>query len=173
VNVAGVVQAPWRFQLGFNFSFASAPPFDAVVGPNDFNGDGTTSDPLPGTTVNAFNRGLGRADLERLVAEFNQNYAGKRDAKGALIPSLTLPPRYSFGDNFQSFDLRLSREFVFEKRWRLALIGEVFNLYNAANLSGYNGNLTVAAFGQPADRATQVFGSGGSRAFQLAVRVSF
>lgn len=32
--------------------------------------------------------------------------------------------------------VRLSREFVFEKRWRLKLIGEAFNLYNAANLSG-------------------------------------
>jgi hypothetical protein len=51
-----------------------------------------------------------------------------------LIPRLTLPERYSFGDNFHSLDLRLSREFVFEGRWRLALIGEVFNLYNAANL---------------------------------------
>jgi len=34
------------------------------------------------------------------------------------------------------------------------------------------GNLT-ATFGQPTNRATQVFWSGGSRAFQLAVRVSF
>jgi hypothetical protein len=47
-----------RFRLGFNFSYASAPPFIAFVGPNDFNGDGTTNDLLPGTTVNAFNLGL-------------------------------------------------------------------------------------------------------------------
>ena len=63
---------------------------------------------------------------------------------------------------------------MFEKRWSLTLIGEVFNLYNAANLSGHSGNLVnVAAFGRPTSRATQVFGSGGSRAFQLAMRVSF
>src|SRR2546426_8088152 len=37
----------------------------------------------------------------------------------------------------------------------LSLIGEVFNLYNKANLSGYSGDLTSAAFGQPASRATQ------------------
>ena len=36
--------------------------------------------------MNAFNRGLGRADLERLVAQFNQTYAGKLDGKGATIP---------------------------------------------------------------------------------------
>ena len=76
VNLAGVVQLPWRFRLGFNFSYSSAPPFSAFVGGIDFNGDGTTNDLLPGTTVNAFNRGLGRAELERLVAQFNQTYAG-------------------------------------------------------------------------------------------------
>lgn len=173
VNLAGVVQLPQRFRLGMNFSYASAPPFSAFVGGTDFNGDGTTDDLLPGTTVNVFNRSMGRAELENLVRQFNQTHAGKPDGKGALIPILTLPQRYSFGDNFQSLDLRLSREFVFAERWRVALIGEVFNLYNAANLSGYSGNLTNAAFGQPNARFTQVFGSGGPRAFQFGARVSF
>jgi len=49
----------------------------------------------------------------------------------------------------------------------------VFNVYNAANLSGYSGDLAAAGFGQPSSRATQVFGSGGPRAFQLAMRASF
>jgi len=55
----------------------------------------------------------------------------------------------------------------------LSLIGEVFNVYNAANLSGYSGDLTGNAFGQPTLRFTQVFGSGGPRAFQLGAQVSF
>jgi hypothetical protein len=176
VNLAGVLPAPWRFQIGFNFSYSSSPPFSAFVGGSDFNGDGNvnTNDLLPGTTVNAFNRGMGRADLERLVAQFNQTYAGKLDGKGTPIRSLTLPDNYWFGDNFQSFDLRLSREFVFEKRWRLKLIGEAFNLYNAANLFDHDGDLTNSAtFGQPIRRSDQVFGSGGARTFQLAVRLSF
>jgi hypothetical protein len=116
---------------------------------------------------------MGRADLERLVAQFNQTYAGKKDAQGASVRPLTLPARYSFGHNFQSLDLRLSRVFVFSERWQTTLIGEVFNLYNAANLSGHSGDLTSAAFGQPTSRVTQVFGSGGPRAFQFGVRVSF
>jgi len=54
------------------------------------------------------------------------------------------------------------------------LIGEVFNLFNIANLSGFSGDLTNSpTFGQPSSRVTQVFGSGGPRSFQLAVRVSF
>jgi carboxypeptidase family protein len=173
VNLAGVVQLPWRFRLGLNFSYASAPPFSAFVGGSDFNGDGTVDDLLPGTTVNAFNRGLGREELESLVTQFNQIYAGRLDAKGAAIPGLVLPERYSFGDDFQSLDLRLSRSFDFGRRWRVSLIGEVFNTYNAANLSGHSGNLTSVAFGQPAARFTQVFGSGGPRAFQLGARASF
>jgi hypothetical protein len=173
VNLAGVVQLPRRFRLGFNFSYSSTPPFSAFVGGNDFNGDGTTDDLLPGTTVNTFNRGLGRADLDHLVAQFNQTFAGKLDAKGAAIFPIVLPERYWFGDNFQSLDLRLTREFVFAERWRLELIGEVFNLDNAANLSGHSGNLTSVAFGQPNARFTQVFGSGGPRAFQLGARISF
>jgi hypothetical protein len=168
-----VVRLPWRFDLGLNFSYSSAPPFSAYVGGIDFNGDGTTGDLLPGTTVNAFNRGMGRADLERLVAQFNTTYAGVTDSHGRSIPHLTLPSQYSFGDDSNSLDMRLSRSFVFRERWRLSLIGEVFNLYNKANLSNYSGDLTSAAFGQPTTRATQVFGSGGPRAFQLAMRVSF
>jgi hypothetical protein len=50
----------------------------------------------------------------------------------------------------------------------------VFNIFNTANLVQYSGNIAnTAAFGQPSSRFTQVFGSGGARAFQLGVRLSF
>src|SRR5215469_14026447 len=35
--------------------------------------------------------------------------------------------------------LPVTQSFLFQDRWRLSLIGEVFNLYNAANLNGYSG----------------------------------
>jgi hypothetical protein len=123
--------------------------------------------------VNAFNRGLGREDLVRLVDQFNQTYAGTTDSHGRAIDQLTLPATYAFGDNLHSLDLRLSRSIVIYERWRLSLIGEVFNLYNKANLTGHSGDLTNAAFGRPASRSTQIFGSGGPRAFQLAMRLAF
>jgi hypothetical protein len=174
LNIAGMMRLPWQLDLGFNMSYVSAPPFSAFVGNIDFNCDGTKGDLLPGTTVNAFNRGMGPADLERLVTQFNQTYAGTTDPTGTVIPRLTLPAHYSFGDAFHTLDLRVSRPFVIEGRWRVSLIGEMFNVYNKANLSGYNGDLTNSAtFGQPTNRATQVFGSGGPRAVQLAARVSF
>jgi len=173
LNLSAVLKLPMRFELGINFSYSSAPPFSAYLAGIDLNGDGITGDLLPGTTVNAFNRGMGRADLERLVTQFNSTYALTKDAQRRPIPSLELPANYSFGDNLHSLDLRLSRSFLFHERWRLLLIGEVFNLYNNANLTGYSGDLTSPAFGQPTSRATQVFGSGGPRAFQLAMRLSF
>ncbi|HKE20876.1 MAG TPA: carboxypeptidase regulatory-like domain-containing protein [Bryobacteraceae bacterium] len=173
LNVAAVVQLPRGFELGMNESYISAPPLSAFVGGADFNGDGTTGDLLPGTTVNAFGRGMGQADLERLVVQFNATYAGTKDAQGKAIPKLALPSSYSLGDSSQALDLRLSRTFLLRERWRLSVIGEVFNVCNVANLSGYSGDLTAAGFGQPTSRATQVFGSAGPRAFQLAMRARF
>ena len=61
---------------------------------------------------------------------------------------------------------------VLERRRALAFYGEAFSLYNAANLSGHSGILTSAAFGRPAARSTQVFASGGPRAFQFGARRS-
>jgi hypothetical protein len=173
LNLSGVARLPWRFELGLNFSYQNAPPFSAFVGGIDFNGDGTTNDLLPGTTLNAFNRGMGQADLVRLVDQFNQTKAGTLDGGNRPIKALTLPSNYSFGDGIHSLDLRLSRSFPVGERARVWLIGEVFNLYNAANRTGFSGDLTSAAFGQPTGRSTQIFGSSGPRAFQLAVKVTF
>jgi hypothetical protein len=67
----------------------------------------------------------------------------------------------------------LSRTFAYRDRYKLILSGEVFNLLNIANLSGYSGNVRETAnFGQPQTRADQVFGSGGPRSFQLSVRIT-
>jgi len=137
------------------------------------NGDGTADDLLPGTSVNQFNRRLGKADLRQLANEFNGTYAGNKDAQGNFIPAITLPSQFEFGDAFLTQDLRLSRDFVWRDRWRMTLIGEAFNFVNIGNLSGRSGDLFSAGFGQPTSRVSQVFGSGGPRAFQVAARVSF
>jgi hypothetical protein len=175
LNLSGSVELPWRFQLSFSVSAHSRPPFAPFVSGVDFNGDGTGNDLLPGTRVNQFNRGLGREDLARLVERYNREVAGKPLPNGQPAPTLTLPADYSFNDGFFTQDLRLSRTFPLGgERARLVLFGEVFNLLNTANLVGYGGNLAnPAEFSQPGARFTQVFGSGGPRAFQLGARVSF
>jgi hypothetical protein len=55
----------------------------------------------------------------------------------------------------------------------LSLIGEVFNLFNVANLTGYSSVLNQPNYAQPSARAGQAFGTGGPRAFQVASRVEF
>jgi hypothetical protein len=163
--MSGLVELPWQVQVAAVVSAYSRPPFSAFVGNADFNQDGTKSDLLPGTTVNQFGRGLDKADLERLVAQYNRQYPAT---------PFTLPNTYSFNDSFFTQDLRLTRVFVLGRGTaRLSLIGEVFNLFNTPNLVGYSGDLTQAAFGQPSARFTQVFGSGGPRAFQLGARLGF
>ena len=78
LNMAGMLRLPSQFEIGLNFSSSSASPFSAYVGGIDFNGDGTLGDLLPGTTVNVFNRGMTRADLERLVASSTRPMLARR-----------------------------------------------------------------------------------------------
>jgi hypothetical protein len=177
LNFSSLVQLPKQFELGTFITYVSRPPFPVYLGTAaaglDLNGDGTLGDLLPGTKVNQFNRGLGKADLQRLVNVFNQTYAGKRDTQGTPIPLVTLPAHFEFGDPLLTQDFRLSHNLPLGEHIQLALMGEVFNLFNIANLSGRSGNLLSRGFGQPKSRVTQVFGSGGPRAFQLAARFSF
>jgi len=175
LNLSGFVDLPWRLQASFCVSAYSRPPFLAYVNGMDFNGDGTQEDLLPGSKVNQFNRGLGKDDLATLVEGYNQQFARKGTVGGQTAPFLILPANYSFNDGFFTQDLRLSRTFSLgSERVRLVLFGEVFNLFNIANLVGFGGNIAnPAQFGQPGERFSQIFGSGGPRAFQLGMKVGF
>ncbi len=174
LNVSGSIELPRRFQAAFSVSAYSRTPFAPYVGGVDFNGDGTLNDLLPGTTVNQFARDLDSADLANLVERYNSELAGRPTAGGQTAPRLTLPATYSFDDNFFTQDLRVTRTFTFGPQGlRLLLIAEVFNLLNTANLVQYGSNLAAARFGQPGARFSQVFGSGGPRAFQFGARLSF
>jgi hypothetical protein len=173
LNIAATAQLPKKIQLGTVVTFYSKPAFSAFLGGLDLDGDGRTGDLLPGSTVNAFNRRLGKQDLRRLVATFNNNLAGTHDALGRPIPHINLPCDFEFGDSLFTHDLRLARSFTLSEHARLTLIGEVFNTFNVSNLSGYSGDLLAAGFGQPTSRITQVFGSGGPRSLQLGARIEF
>jgi hypothetical protein len=172
LNVAGFLNLPRRFQIALNISAYSAPPFSAYVGGADFNGDGTANDLLPGTTVGEFGRGLSKADLARLVQAYNLQIAGLPLVTGKA-PPLTLPAAYEFNDSVFTVDARVTRVFRVNARWTLALFAELFNLFNTANLVNYGMDLTNSSgFGQPGNRSTQVFGSGGPRAAQFGARIT-
>jgi hypothetical protein len=174
LNVSALADLPWGFQVGFISAFSTRGPLMPSVTNVDLDGDGTTTTPIPGVDFNCFNRGCGKDDLAKAVAAFNQQYAGKKDARGQAIPTLTLPVNYEFGDNFSSQDIRVTKSFTWRDRYKLSVFGEIFNVFNVANLGGYSFNLNnTATFGQPTNRASQVFGSGGPRAVQIGGRFSF
>ena len=59
--------------------------------------------PLPGTSVNRFNRGLGKEDLRRAVGAFNQKIAGGRTPRNQPIPMITLTGLHLLSDAAAQF----------------------------------------------------------------------
>ena len=176
----GTADLPLHFHLSPLWTYGSGVPMDILLG--DGNGNR-----VPEIGRNAGGRQFhSGAELHAYIAQLN--------AAGASTGSLGTPlpmvsPTARFNDTFNSFDLRLSREFHLTERFNLQAFGEVFNLFNKenslgtgnANYSGFfnvlvpdqnNPNL-ASAFGRPASGAGGIFGSGGPRAFQLAAKLTF
>jgi hypothetical protein len=173
-----------------------------TLGTFDPEGDGLFVFRLPGTGINSFGRGQDAGDIRRLVEAYNSTYPAPRDTPlpqigranrdfiGAAFPYIVLPEKFSSGDSFLTHDLRVTRTISFTEKLKLNLIAEGFNIFNIANLTGFSGSLASAAyirptatvagrpnpnnnFGQATNRVSPIFGTGGPRAFQLAVRLSF
>ncbi len=173
LTVAGTVDLPARLQLSFISSYNSRLPFQPVITGTDFFGSGVSEFLLPGSGTNRFNFGLGRTDLVRLVTDYNQRYGGRPGPVAPQVfPSVTLPAEFDFGDSTISQDVRLTHRLRLE-RFEWQVFGEAFNLFNVANLTGYSDNLLDPAFGHPTSRTSNVFGSGGPRAFQVGTRLTF
>lgn len=174
LNVSGMVDLPWKFQLSFISSYTSRGPFQPTIPGADLTGSGISGFPLPGMGDSLFNFGLGKGDLVSLVNQYNQTYAGKKSPNpNQTFPTVTLPSNYDFGHNFNSQDLRLTKLFRWHERYELQIFAEGFNIFNISNLTGYSGNLLDPGFGQPSSRAGGAFGTGGPRAFQVGSRFSF
>ncbi len=201
LNVSGIWELPEykgdaRFlrgllsgwQLSTINQFTSPPPHNPFIA-LDVDGEGTSFLQLPGIKWNGFGRGQGANDIRNAVDAYNADVRARttacptptnpnqtcvpRTPLNQPFPLITLPSDISNGDTLITTDLRLTRLIKIGEKARLSVIGEVFNLFNIANLDGYNDNLQSLSFGTPTTRANQVFGSGGPRAFQLAARISF
>jgi hypothetical protein len=174
LNISALFDLPGNIQLGVISAMASKSPVMPSIANVDLDGDGTTTTPIPGVDFNCFNLGCSQEDLAAAVSQYNSRYGGQRDARNQPIAPIALPASYELGDAFSSQDVRLTKTFVMNGSVRIAVFGEVFNVFNVANLGGYSYNLSnTATFGQPTNRASQVFGSGGPRAFQIGGRLTF
>jgi hypothetical protein len=181
LNVSGVVDIWKGIQVGVISASSTKGPLTPSITGIDLTGGGVSTTPLQGLpSYNCVNRGCGKEDIEKAVANWNQNFAGKRDGLGKVIPQVVLPAAYRLGDNFNSQDIRVTKMFTFQERYKLSVFAEAFNILNIANLGGFSSNLDQVVptnqtfnFMQPTSRAGQVFGSGGPRAFQVGGRFQF
>jgi hypothetical protein len=84
---------------------------------------------------------------------------------------------------YRNVDLRLEKEFSTLRGQRVGIIGEVFNVFDYRNYSGYNTNVgnfnntggitNNAAFGRPTAVITDLTRSGAPRRFQLGLQYKF
>jgi len=176
----GTADLPFHLRFSPLWTYGSSVPMDILLG----DGSGLR---VPGLSRNAGGRQFHNgAELNAFLTQLN--------AEGALNGSLGTPlpmvsPDARFNDTFNSFDMRLAREFHLGERFHLQAFAEAFNLFNKTNILGtsnanYSGFFNVLVpdqnnpnlssdFGRPASGAGGVFGSGGPRAFQLAVKLAF
>jgi hypothetical protein len=181
----------WTFSL-ISTTFSGVPR-NAFI-PNGANLSGTTfliGSYLPGTgpgdigrkiksvsqfnaVITAYNNSIPTLGVPCSTVGGSSN-TGRCDVFGTGLDTIPLlgPNDQIGGDSLISQDLRVTKKLRFNERLSLDLIGEVFNLFNVANLTGFStedvgpGNLT------PTNRQTSIFGTGGPRAFQFAAKFRF
>jgi hypothetical protein len=179
-NFSGLYQLPWGFDVSLNSSYISRAPVAPTVASLDLPGTVPSggSEPLPGLAYSCLNAGCGASSLVAAVNSFNSTIAGTKDANGGTIGALKVPTDFALSNPTVSQDVRLTKTFTYKEHYKLAVMGEVFNILNIGNATGQSYALdpstsTTPAFGIPTARVTQTFGSGGPRAFQVGARISF
>jgi carboxypeptidase family protein/TonB-dependent receptor-like protein len=177
---SGVFELPYGFKLAPIWTLASAVPMDILLP------DASTR--IPSLQRNAGGRLFHNASE---LNEFIQRTNASGGVGGQLLPLVSSSAR--FNDRFDSLDLRFSRIWKLGEATLEPAI-EVFNVFNVTNVLGVSnvnysgfanvlvrdsddpkspGFLKSSSFGHAVTTAGGVFGSGGPRAFQLAVKVIF
>jgi hypothetical protein len=182
----GVFDLPWKLSVSPIWTFSSHVPMDSSVP--------SLNARLPILRRNALGREISNGTRLNAAIDFwnslpsctgvnqipcNPDPNPPGDPNRVTLPHVN--PSLKFGDNFNSFDMRVTKTWTFFREQRLQLIGEVFNLFNITNIRGFNNNnysgflndITSPDFNKPLRTAGGFFGSGGPRAFQFALRYSF
>ena len=119
----------------------------------DFNGDGITQDPLPGTNIGSYGRSISANGLGAAISSYNSNGAGKLTAAGqalvgaglftqAQLVSLgavtdtlapVVPGNLYANDWLRAFDVRFAVPISIKERVKLEPSVSVYNALNFAN----------------------------------------
>jgi hypothetical protein len=117
---SGSVLLRWGITLGAIYSLRSSLPFSALAGKNLSN-SGVNNDYVPGTTNDQGNRDLNLAAV---------------NAWRALNKLAAIPASQIESSRYNSLDIRLSKTFALGERFKLSVIGQVFNAFGTNNLGG-------------------------------------
>lgn len=173
----GVFEVPWKLTISPIFTYASRVPMNSLVP--------QLSARLPIIRRNALGREITNgAELNTAIDEWNALPTCTGPNQIPCNPGVTLShvdPSLKFGDDFNSFDLGISRSWSLPREQAIKFTAQVFNLFNITNIRGTNNNnfsgfvtdITSPQFNKPLQTAGGFFGSGGPRIFQFALRYTF
>ncbi len=171
-------------------------PFNAILPDGvDLTGTGSFFSYLPGAKAGEVGRAVNSlSKLNKIISNYNSNrskYAARIeggvpvDPYGTELRELAQLPAGTLigGDSVLSQDLRLTKTFRMTESVKMDFIGEVFNLFNIANLTNISTTVIPAKDDitgpgdfttyKPTQRTTNIFGTGGPRAFQFALKFTF
>ena len=163
ISFGGYADVPGGFRLGLIAHFYS-PLSSAIVSPNfgdvgeiyrtDFTGDGTVGDPLPGTHLGQFDRGVDASNLNNLISRYNATQGGQVTPAGSVLVqnglmtatqlselggvSPIIDPAPAGQVNFtwlRAMDLKLAWRHTFKDRFT---IEPSVGFYNLPNFSNFN-----------------------------------
>lgn len=162
ISFGGYTDVVGGFRLGLIGHFYS-PLSGSLIVPNtglgngeifrtDFTGDGSVQDPMPGTHLGSFDRGVNASNINNAISNYNTNYAGQATPAGnALIQSglMTLKQLQTMNGvapliasapvgqvNYawlKSFDFNLKWRYTIKERVTIEPSVNFFNLFNFAN----------------------------------------